>query len=320
MSRTAVIFGGCGFIGTHLTRSLSTGGKHDRIILADIREPRERVHRAEYARCDVRAPIELAVCGDVDIYNLAAVHTTPGHADAEYYDTNIGGAINVCRFATSIGARFIVFTSSMSIYGPREEQLDEQSVPKPVNAYGKSKLLAEKIHEDWQGRDPANRLTIVRPAVIFGEGEHGNFSRLARLLRARRFVYPARTDTVKACGPVEELPRSLAFMSTFDEPVVRYIYAYPERTTMDSINRSFHEAAGFAMPRLVAPRWLIMTAAALFEGLNAIGFRNSVNRTRIRKLMESTNVYPGELLKRGWKFEHGLTAALKRWKVASNFE
>src|SRR5690606_6148915 len=132
------------------------------------------------------------------IYNFAAVHTTPGHEDWEYYWTNVRGAIEVCRFAERVGASRLFFTSTMSVYGPQEEPVDEDTVPRPVNAYGKSKLLAERIHEDWQAARPDRRLVVVRPAVIFGEGEGGNFTRLAGLLRRGLFVYPGRRDTIKA--------------------------------------------------------------------------------------------------------------------------
>lgn len=320
MGKTAVITGGCGFFGTHLMRALTADPAYERIILADIQRPRELSAKAEYARVDVCEEIDLPVSGEVEVYNFAAVHTTPGHEDWEYYWTNVAGATNACRFATRVGARRVVFASTMSVYGPQEVQVDETTVPRPVNAYGRSKLLAEHIHRDWQASDAANRLLIVRPAVIFGEGERGNFTRLAGLLRRGLFVYPGRTDTIKACAPVEDFPRSIAFMSAFDEPVLTYIYAYPERTTTEAINRSFAAAGGFRMPRLVIPAGLMMVGAFAFELLAKIGLKTSINRIRVGKLLQSTNVYPRQLLDRGWTFRYSLTEALARWKTISDFK
>ncbi|MET3925017.1 SDR family oxidoreductase [Devosia sp. 2618] len=319
MSRTAVIFGGCGFFGTHMARALSADPEVGRIVLADIQPPRELAAKADYVICDVRQPITFPTQGPVEIYNFAAVHTSPGPADWEYFWTNVAGATNVCRFAEAIGARRIVFTSSVGVYGPQECLVDERTTPRPVTAYGKSKLLAEQIHEDWQARSGDRRLLIVRPAVTFGEGERGNFERLASVLRERRFVYPARKDTVKACAPVEELARSIAFMAQFDEPVLRYIFAYPDRTTTEAINRGFGEAAGYAMPRLVLPEKLIMVAAFGFEVLGKVGVRTAINRERVRKLIRSTNAYPHELISRGFAFEIGLAEALRRWQQSSDF-
>jgi len=64
-----------------------------------------------------------------------------------------------------------------------------------------TKILAERIHRLWQTEGAASRrLTIVRPGVIYGLAEGGNFTRLARALKHRRFVFPGRTDTIKAHG------------------------------------------------------------------------------------------------------------------------
>lgn len=320
MLRDAVIFGGCGFFGLHLARHLSARPDIGRIVLADIAPPRELAPRAEYQRVDVCEPIELAIGPDPVIYNFAAVHTTPGHADWEYFWTNAKGAIEVCRFAERVGATQIFFTSSASIYGAQDSAVDEGAALRPATAYGRSKLLAEQIHETWQATGPGRRLVVVRPAVTFGEGERGNFSRLARLLRRGLFVYPGRKDTIKACAPVEDLPACLDFMAQQNEPVLRFIYAYPERTTVEAINHAFAHAAGFAVPRLVAPGWLLGLAALAFELLGSVGLSTPVNRARVRKLIDPTNVYPGELERRGWHFRSTLPEALRRWKQASDFQ
>ena len=39
----------------------------------------------------------------------------------------------------------------------------------PFNHYGKSKLEAEYVYEAWRKADSANKLTIIRPTVVFGK-------------------------------------------------------------------------------------------------------------------------------------------------------
>ena len=124
------------------------------------------------------------------IFNFAAVHRTPGHEDHEYFETNIRGAENVVAFAEKWNIKKIVFTSSIAPYGAAEELKKETTLPNPNTAYGISKLVAEKIHEKWQNGDAAHRqLTIVRPGVVFGKGENGNFTRLYWAIRGHKFAY-----------------------------------------------------------------------------------------------------------------------------------
>src|SRR5690606_15902531 len=85
---------------------------------------------------DVRTAITWKPEESVDlIANFAAVHREPGHEDYEYYQTNLQGADNVCAWATLVACPEIVFTSSISPYGPSEEEKTEASLPVPVTAY-----------------------------------------------------------------------------------------------------------------------------------------------------------------------------------------
>ena len=95
-----------------------------------------------------------------EVYNLAAVHRVPGHADREYFETNLSGAESVCAYSRRVGVKRLVFTGSISVYGPADEAKDEDSVPQPVTAYGQSKLEAESVHRAWaaeSSRRPVRR-------------------------------------------------------------------------------------------------------------------------------------------------------------------
>ena len=88
----------------------------------------------------------------------------------------------------------------------------ETTLPTPNTPYGISKLVAEKIHTIWQAKSQQERqLTIVRPGVVFGKRENGNFTRLYWGIRGHKFMYPGRKDTVKACIYVKELVRFMLY-------------------------------------------------------------------------------------------------------------
>jgi GlcNAc-P-P-Und epimerase len=315
-STGAIVFGGAGFIGTHLLDLLVGSGKYNRVISVDINEPRMRTDGVEYLFHDVRTPLDPELGGGLsaDIFNLAAVHVTPGHLDGDYYYTNVLGAVNVCRFAKDTGSQNLLFTSSISIYGPSEELLDEDTPPAPVSAYGRSKLSAEAIHRLWQSESASRRLTIVRPAVIYGLYERGNFTRLSRLLARRAFIYPGRTDTIKSCGYVKDLISSMMFMASRNEGVSTYNFCFEQRTTISEICSAFCQAAGYRIPGLTIPVWFMNLAVLPFEMLQAVGIRTGINRARIKKLWLSTNILPKRLLTSGFHFEYNLVSSLREWK------
>ncbi|WP_286800285.1 NAD-dependent epimerase/dehydratase family protein [Oceanicaulis sp. UBA2681] len=309
----AVVFGGAGFIGTHLVQRLRQQGV-EKVVSVDIAEPEKPVSGVDYIFADVRSQIPLDMVDQApSIYDLSAVHRTPGHPDRDYYETNVAGALNIAEFARKTGATSIVFTSSIAVYGPSEELKSEDSVPRPISAYGWSKLLAENVYRQWSEGARA-QLVIVRPAVVFGKGENGNFTRLAGALEKRMFVYPGRTDTVKSCGYVGELLRSMEFVLGLGEQYALYNFCYPERSTISEICKALEEVAGLPRPVGAIPMGLLNLAAMPFEAASSLGLRNPINRERIAKLVTSTNIKPGYLSTHSYHFETDLRAGLALWE------
>ena len=318
--RCAIVFGGAGFIGCHLLKRLVDSRCYDRLYSVDIARPRFTNGGVNYVNFDIRKAIPADLCGEgpFDIFNLAAVHTTPGHEDWEYYWTNVVGATNVCKFASEVSAERLLFTSTMMVYGPTEAPKDEEAVLEPVNAYGRSKILAEGIHRLWQAERPdMRRLTIVRPGVIYGLAERGNFTRLSRALRQRRFVYPGRTDTIKACGYIEDLVSAMIKVADHDQAVILYNFCHPQRYTSKDICSAFSRVAGYAEPKIVLPFWLLTLIALAFESLSTLGIKTDINRARVKKLYESTNMVPTRLIKMGFEYQFDLITGLEDWKRLS---
>lgn len=177
-----IIFGGSGFIGTHLIHLLKELHPDSNIYDLDIVMPGEegvvpgiveKNKGVKYIRCDVRKPIdvEIETTKDDVVFNLAAVHRTPGHEDIEYFETNIRGAENVTAWVECKGIKKMIFTSSIAPYGAAEALKKETTLPTPNTPYGISKLVAEKIHETWKEKNQG-QLIIVRPGIVYGKGEH----------------------------------------------------------------------------------------------------------------------------------------------------
>jgi nucleoside-diphosphate-sugar epimerase len=315
VDRTCVVFGGSGFVGTHLTRRLAALGWS--VIVADIKQPASSMdERISYQYCDVREEIALALVTEIDlVVNLAAVHRTPGHADSEYFATNVGGAQKVAAFCERARVPVLWFTSSISVYGPCEQPTSERGPMEPNSAYGKSKLEAEAIYQAWQSRYANRRLVVVRPAAIFGPGEGGNFTRLARSLRSGVFFYAGRRDTIKSCGYVEDLIDSLFFMEQSDHRVSPYNFCYPEQYTIEDVCRTMAEVGGLRKPRGTVHVGLLLVAARMLRVVekvlpsSGLGFHPE----RVYKLFRSTNIIPERLTEAGFAMPGGLKDGFMRW-------
>lgn len=309
----AVIFGGAGFIGQHLSKALLDGGAAS-VISGDIRTPAGPApDGVRYEHVDVRRPIDLEHRGPAPlVFNLAAVHRTPGHTDDEYYETNVAGAEHVVGFCEAHEVTSLWFTSSIAVYGSSEEPRSERSPLRASSAYGKSKALAEEIHRSWVGKGDRRRLVTVRPAAVFGPGEAGNFTRLARALGRRRFVYPGRKNAIKSCGYVAELIRTMIYMRSYADPEITYNFTYPDPPSTEEICRALHEIAGLPKPLGVVPVRPLMILA---RGLASVGFR-SFDPARVKKLVMSTNIEPAELIRCGYPYETDLRSGIAAWRDA----
>ena len=323
------ITGGTGFIGTHLANFLHEVHPEVKIYNLDIVEPgtplptvkkykpalrKGEEHAATFIYCDVRQPIKLEkvnITPDDVIFNFAAVHRTPGHPDPAYFETNIRGAEKVCAFAERQGIRKIVFTSSIAPYGAAEELKEETTLPMPNTPYGISKLVAEKIHQTWQAGGEGRQLTIVRPGVVFGRGENGNFTRLYWGIRGHKFMYPGRKDTIKACIYVKELVRFMLYrLEHHDSGVELYNCCYEPAYTIEHIVESMKRVTNMKVKVPFMPGWLIMTAAGI---VGAIGSPMGICPARVRKLQISTNICGKKLSASGYRFRYTFEEALADW-------
>lgn len=309
---TDVVLGASGFIGTRLVQRLVLQGR--RPLAVDLAPPRQRLDGVSYIVDDVRnqeASFDAAGC-DV-LYNLAAVHRTPGHPAHEYYDTNVRGALYATRLAQQAQIPTLVFTSSISVYGPCERPVTETAALAPASDYGRSKRMAELIHERWLEQGEARRLIVARPGVVFGPGEGGNYTTLARALRRGMFVYPGRRDTVKSGGYVDELLQTFEFALGAPDRQVLYNFAYPDTSTTEQIVRTFAAVTGSNARPPTAPAPLLFAAACVFEAADRLGLRNKIHRERVLKLIQSTRIVPQWLMSRGYRFSSDLESALRAW-------
>ncbi len=327
-----IIFGGTGFIGRHLACYILEHQLYDRVVAVDLQPLdtsmcSERMSgllespRWKYFHADVRARLDVPYDGQLDlVVNLAAVHREPGHQPIEYYETNLLGAEQVCDFAEREHCQTVVFTSSISPYGPDEAVRDESSVPTPATPYGGSKLAAEKIHQTWQAKDPARRLLIMRPGVVFGPGEGGNVSRLIKAVLGNYLVYMGNRGTRKAGSYVKELCRAVFWMMKYQQEngqqVIVFNMSMNPGPSIQEYVEEVCRVGGVSRWIPSVPYTLVLSASHVIHLVaQTLGLRkNPIHPVRIKKLVRSNNIVPKVLVDAGYQYHYDLPGALEDWR------
>ncbi|MFK5971669.1 MAG: SDR family oxidoreductase [Flavobacteriaceae bacterium] len=316
MTENYLLFGGSGFIGGHIVNYIVNLTKQKAFVF-DI-EP-SKSEGANYEQIDVKHEIitKYSPLNTDVILNLSAIHRTPGHPSNEYFETNLLGAKNVCDYARKYGVNTIVFTSSIAVYGTYEEQKTEDTVPMPDIPYGISKLTAEYIHKLWQLEDPEKRkLIIVRPGVVFGENENGNFTRLINSISKNRFFYPGRRDTIKACIYVKDLVDAIFSMITKEASgVCTYNMTYDPPPSIVEICETISEKARIAKPYIKLPATFLLIISRI---VYMISRNENYHPDRVRKLMISNNIN-GMKLNSRYLLKFGLSNGIQDWMNSTNF-
>ena len=184
MDGKVTIIGGSGFVGTNLCTLLAEKQQDFEII--DIKLSNKFPDKCKIA--DVRDvnTLRKTISGNL-VINLAAVHRDDVVDRREYEKTNIDGARNIAFVCSEKGIKKIIFTSTVAVYGFAPPGTDEFGTIQPYNEYGRTKFEAEEIFRKWnEARE--NSLIIIRPTVIFGEGNRGNVFNLFNHIASGNFV------------------------------------------------------------------------------------------------------------------------------------
>jgi UDP-arabinose 4-epimerase len=153
--RTILVTGGAGFVGSHACKSLARAGYtpvtfdnlergHDWAVKwgplerGDLRD--EKALRRAFERwnpCGVMHFAAYAYVGESNVDPL------------KYYDNNVGGTANLLKACAAYECKRFIFSSSCATYGiPSRLPLTEDHAQQPVNPYGYTKLVVERMLRD----------------------------------------------------------------------------------------------------------------------------------------------------------------------------
>ncbi|MBV9969625.1 MAG: NAD-dependent epimerase/dehydratase family protein, partial [Xanthobacteraceae bacterium] len=185
MSSLIALTGATGFIGQFLLTELPRRGYRIRVLL---RRPSDmQVQGSSAVIGDLSRPQNMgAALRDVDavVHSAGLSSEMTGIPENDYRSLNTDATINLASAARKAGVKRFVFLSSIRAQcGPwASEVLTEASEPRPTDAYGRSKLAAERalaeLDIDW---------VALRLVLVYGPGVKGN---MAQLIRLARLPYP----------------------------------------------------------------------------------------------------------------------------------
>ena len=301
MNQNVDVVGGSGFIGTRLINRLS---KNKNFCIRIIDKVPSTSFPLLYSIGDVRSANDLKnyISQGSIIINLAAEHRDDVRPLTLYDEVNVGGAKNICAVAESKGTKTIIFTSSVAVYGFAPVGTDESGKINPFNDYGRTKYEAEKIFRAWQEEKPDERtLVIIRPTVVFGEGNRGNVYNLLRQIALKRFIMVGHGHNRKSMAYVENI--SAFIEHSLSSPPGIHVYNFIDKPdfTMNRLvetvnlilgrNRRIGLRIPFAMGHFIG---------ACFDCIAAIsGKRFPISAIRVKKFC-SDSVYNTAIGKTGF--------------------
>jgi len=112
------------------------------------------------------------------IFHLSAlVHQMGGASKEEYEKVNVTQTLQLAKKAKENGVKQFIFMSTVKVYGEETNNVyTENTICKPQDEYGKSKLKAEKLLLELEDED--FRVSIIRTPIVYGHGVKANIQAL----------------------------------------------------------------------------------------------------------------------------------------------
>ncbi len=152
-----LVCGGAGYIGSHINKLLNEEGYETVVFDNLVYGHREAVKWGHFIQGDLenRQDIEeVFLKYPVDAVFHFAAYAYVGESVTEpekYYYNNVVNTLNLLQMMRKYGCNRIIFSSTCATYGePMKVPITEDMPQNPINPYGMTKLMVERIFKDYQ--------------------------------------------------------------------------------------------------------------------------------------------------------------------------
>ncbi len=307
------IIGGSGFVGTHLIQLLK-GKDCYSLLNLDKRSSESFLRISRIANVlDTKALTTSLVDADVVVL-LAAEHRDDVRPVSLYYDVNVRGMKNTLDAMQANGVKRIIFTSSVAVYGLNKANPTEDFPADPFNHYGKSKWKAEEVLLDWHRQHPDWNINIIRPTVIFGEGNRGNVFNLLQQIASGRFMMVGKGDNEKSMSYVGNVVAFIQFLIDYVKEGYN-VYNYVDKPDFTTNDLVFHtgKILNRKIPTIRVPYVIGLLGGYCFDLLALLSRKKlKISSVRIKKFCAVTQFDANKALSSGFTPPFPLEEGLQR--------
>ncbi|MGV6943839.1 NAD-dependent epimerase/dehydratase family protein [Sphingobacterium kyonggiense] len=310
------IIGGSGFVGTKLIERLQDESAYE-LLNIDKAPSAQYPQITQIGNVLDKDLLSQQLSGTDLVILLAAEHRDDVSPISAYYDVNVQGMRNTLEAMEINHITRIIFTSSVAVYGLDKDNPDESFPADPFNHYGKSKWEAEQVLQEWYKSHEDWNINIVRPTVIFGEGNRGNVFNLLNQIASGKFMMIGNGKNQKSMSYVGNIVAFLKFLiedRTSGYQVFNYVDK-PDFTTNDLVYHT-GEILGKKIPTTHIPYWIGMMGGYGFDVLAFISRKKlSISSVRVKKFCAVTKYDSTKAMNSGFippfSMEEGLRRMLK---------
>ena len=303
-NQMVLVTGASGMIGRAVTEKLLSQGLAVRAQVRNrasfmkqmesiIAQGNIEIQEADFTNISEREFNRLAK-GCCSIVHTAALVHQPQAAFEAYELLNVRTTRQLAEIAAACGVSTFVFLSTANVYGEGPfDYIDEEAQVKPKSPYAVSKANSEQ----WlTSSNVFKRLVILRPPLVFGEGDRGNLIKIIKQIKLGRYFHIGSPPVKKSVIYSKDLASIITTcLSQLTDGTYLFNAANPQPIELKDLTERIAHCLGREATMTTVPRQLVEIGAKLAQVL--LKERSPITVSQIDRLTTTTTCSVARLVK-----------------------